>query len=208
MRFPAPVGLSAVALAAALTLNACASAPMHYYTLVSPAVQPAAATQPAPFVIDVLPVGIPAALDQQEMVVRQGDSGVAVLDNERWAAPLGDEFRAALSAQLVHRLGTQDIAGLTHPSSQSVLAIKVQIRRLDAWPGHAMLLVADWSLGFARDPNGARLTCHSQLQEAATGGYAELVGAQQRAIARLAGHIADDARGWAQSPRNGCAPQT
>ncbi|MBC8746669.1 ABC-type transport auxiliary lipoprotein family protein, partial [Paraburkholderia podalyriae] len=72
---------------------------------------------------------------------------------------------------------------------------------------HAVQLEADWSLGFAQDPNGARLACHTQLQEAAPGGYADLVRAQQLAIASLAGRIAEDARGWAQSRQRGCTPQ-
>ena len=205
MNFPARAGLSASALAAALALNACTSAQVHYYTLASPAVQAASATRPVPFVIDVLPVGLPAQLDQQQMVVRQGDSDIAVLDGERWAAPLADEMRAALSEQLVRRLGTQDVAGLARSASQSVLGIRLQIRRFDAWPGRAVQLVADWSLGFTRDPNGVRLTCHSEVQEAAPGDYPALVRAQQRAIAELAGRIADDARGWAQTRQQGCA---
>ncbi|APA88592.1 PqiC family protein [Paraburkholderia sprentiae WSM5005] len=207
MSFSAHASLRAVTLTVALALSACASTPVHYHTLVSPAAQPASAQPAAPFAIDVLPVGVPAELDQQAMVVRQGDSGVAVLDGERWVAPLGDELRAALSAQLVRRLGTQDVAGLARPINQPVVGIRLQIRRLDAWPGHAVQLEADWSLGFAQDPNGARLTCHTQLQEAAPGGYADLVRAQQLAIASLAGRIAEDARGWAQSRQHGCTPQ-
>jgi hypothetical protein len=206
MNFSARAGLGAATFAFVLTLSACAPAPVHYYTLVSPATQTASATQPAPFVIDVLPVGIPAQLDQQQMVVRQGDSDVAVLDNERWSAPLGDELRTALSADLVRRLGTQDIAGLPRPPGQSVLGIRLQIRRFDAWPGHVAQLEADWSLSFTKDPDGARLTCHSQVVEPAPGGYAEMAHAQQRAIAELAGQIADEARGWAQSRQHSCAP--
>jgi hypothetical protein len=208
MSFSARASLRAITLTVALALSACASAPVHYYTLVSPAAQPASAQPAAPFAIDVLPVGVPAQLDQQAMVVRQCDSGVAVLDDERWLAPLGDELRAALSTQLVRRLGTQDVAGLTRPINQSVLGIRLQIRRLDAWQGHAVQLEADWSLAFAQDPNGVRLTCHTRLQEAASGGYADLVRAQQLAIASLAGRIADDARGWAQSRQHGCTPQS
>ncbi|RKE36517.1 hypothetical protein B0G76_2711 [Paraburkholderia sp. BL23I1N1] len=207
MSFSARASLRSVTLTVALALSACASAPVHYYTLVSPAAQPASAQPAAPFAIDVLPVGVPAELDQQAMVIRQGDSGVAVLDDERWVAPLGDQLRAALSTQLVRRLGTQDVAGLTRPINQPVLGIRLQIRRLDAWPGHAVQLEADWSLIFAQDPNGVRLTCHTQLQEAAPGGYADLVRAQQLAIASLAGRIAEDARGWAQSRQRGCTPQ-
>ncbi|PLY99979.1 hypothetical protein CY652_23470 [Burkholderia sp. WAC0059] len=199
-----PVCASLVAFT--LALGACASAPVHYYTLVSPATDSAVARQPAPFAIDVLPVGIPALLDQQPLVLRQGDSDVAVLDNERWAAPLGDEVRTALSAELVHRLGVQDVTGLARPAGKSVLTVKLQVRRLDAWPGHGVQLEADWSLGFAGNADTAHLTCHSRLQEATSGGYADLVRAQQRVVVRLADQIASNARGWAMSQTQGCTP--
>ncbi|MDR8398353.1 PqiC family protein [Paraburkholderia sp. USG1] len=195
-------GLASLALA----LGACASAPVHYYTLVSPESGSALTGQPAPFALDVLPVGIPALLDQQPLVVRQGDSNVAVLDNEQWAAPLGDEVRTALSEELVHRLDAQDVAGLTRPTGKPVLRVRLQVRRLDAWPGQGVQLEADWSLGFAGTAGTSRLTCHSQLQEAASGGYPELVRAQQRIVARLASQIASNARGWAVSQKQDCTP--
>jgi len=193
-------------IALLLMLNACASAPVHYYTLVSPATEAPSTQQAAPFVIDVLPVGIPAQVDQEQLVVRQGDSSIAVLDDERWVAPLGDEVRVALSAGLVHRLGIQDVAGLARPAGKPVLRIKLQVRRLDAWPGRGVQLEADWSVRFADDAKDLHLTCHSELHEAAPAGYAGLVHAQQRAIAALADQIAGDARKWAQSRDSNCAP--
>jgi|LNAP01.1.fsa_nt_gb uncharacterized lipoprotein YmbA len=181
-------------LALALGLGACASAPVQYYTLSAPSAYATTAEQPAAFLIDVLPVGVPAPLDQPQWVVRQGDSGIAVLDDQRWAGPLGDELRSALSVELTHRLDTQDIAGLARPAGKSTLRIKLQVRRFDAWPGQRVQLGADWSLGFADEADSAQLVCGGLFEQAAAGGSPELARAQQRMVAALAARIATDAR--------------
>ena len=195
-------------LAAVAGLTACASAPVHYHTLLAPIEPVTASADPAPFLIEVLPVGIPVQLDQQQLVVRQGDSDVAVLDGERWAGPLGDEVRAALSATLTRRLATQDIAGLARPGDKQLMRIKLQVRRFDVWPGQRSQLDADWSLGLADEAGNARLTCRGQFEAAAPGGYPELVQAQQRLIAELAARIAADLRAWSLSRKAACSNAT
>jgi uncharacterized protein len=190
----------------AVALAACSSSPpVHYHTLLAPVASAQIASANAPFLIEVLPVGIPPQLDQAQLVVRQGNSQIAVVDGERWAGPLADEFRNALSTQLTQRLHTQDVAGLTAPKDQPVLRIKVQVRRLDAWPGQSVQLEADWSLGVAQQPGNARFICHGQFQEPAAGGYAELVQAQQRSIAALAARVAEQAQAWVNSQTATCS---
>lgn len=198
-------GLAAtIALIAGLT--ACSSAPpIRYHTLLAPAAQTIAHGEPAPFLIDVLPVGIPAQLDQPQLVVRTGDSNLALLDGERWAGPLSDELRNALSSQLTRNLNTMDIAGLPRSTDKPVLRIKLQVRRFDAWPGQRVRLDADWSLGLADETGNARLICHGQFDEPASGSYPELVQAQQRALAALADRIATDAGNWMGSRQSNCA---
>jgi uncharacterized lipoprotein YmbA len=107
----------------AAALAGCASAPTHFYTLQQSA--PAHTDAPAvssAFLIDLQPVGVPAQVDQPELVVRQSEQRVAVLDNERWAAPLAGELRDALSADLAGALGTRD-AGLSRPPATPVYRI-------------------------------------------------------------------------------------
>jgi uncharacterized lipoprotein YmbA len=193
-------------LAAVAGLTACSSAPVHYHTLLVPGGERTVAGQAAPFAVEVLPVGVPVQVDQPQLVVRQGASGVAVLDGERWAAPLGDEVRAALSAALARRLGTQDVAGLARPGDRQVVRIKVQVRRFDIWPGQRAQLDADWSLGIADEAGHARLTCRGQFDAAAPGGYPELVQAQQKLVAALADRIGADAQAWWQARTGACAP--
>lgn len=186
-------------------LTGCASSPVHYYTLMAPAMTNSAPTKPpVAFRLDVLPIGLPAQIDRQTLVVRQGENGIAILDSERWTAPFSDEFRDALSDNLTRSLGTQDISGLPRTKGERVLRVKLQVRRLDAWLGQRIQLEADWTLGFISDPENKQLSCHAQVDIAAPGNYSELVGAQQRAIAQLAATIAADARGFANSTQTPC----
>ena len=176
------------------TLAACSSAPIHYYTLRPPLSREATTAPAAQFFVNVLPVGIPAELDQPQMVVRQDQSGVAVLDGERWVSPLGDEVRGALSTHLATMLNTQDVAGLSQQPHDPVLLVKVQIRRIDAWPGQRVQLVADWELAFANDPKRIRMSGSGCFDEVAVAGYPQLTSAYQRAVQELAARISVDAR--------------
>lgn len=190
-----------IAVASTLALAACASTSIHYHTLLPPVTHDAAASSPAPFVINVLPVDVPAQLDQSSLVVRQGQSGIAVLDGERWASPFGDEVRGALSSALVTLLNTQDVAGFPVQSNQPQLRVKVHIRRFDAWPGRQVQLVADWELGVASNMQGTRVIHTGCFDETASGDYAAMTSAYQRAVMDLAARIAADARAVASSRR-------
>ena len=185
-------------------LSACASTPVHYYTLSSPP-STVQQTTPPDFVLDVLPVGMPVQLDQPQLVVRQGATDVMVLDTERWLSAMNEEVRNALSAALTAQLGTQDVAGLPHPSSVPVVKVKLQVRRLDAWLGQQVQLDADWSLELAKKDGGAHKVCQTHVNVPAQGGYPELVLAQQRAIAVLAGQMAVQARAL-RGPQTPCGP--
>src|SRR5579871_6585742 len=96
----------------ACVLSACGeSPPMRYYLLKSTAPDPGATSAPnaAPVESDQVPVRlepvtIPPELDRIELVSRTGPYGVHVFDSERWAAPLEDQIRRALSEDLSERL--------------------------------------------------------------------------------------------------------
>lgn len=170
----------------ALALAACSSAPLHYYTLVPPAAEAAGGT-PAAFQFELLPVGVPAQVDQPQLVVRQGGQGVTPLNGERWIAPLADEVRSALSADLSRTLDTQDVTGLP-AGGKPVLRIKLDLRRFDSQPGEYALIDAAWSV---RQLKGdAVLACTSRIREPVGAGYDALVGGHQRALAQLAAQIA------------------
>ncbi|WP_458069389.1 PqiC family protein [Rhodanobacter sp. BL-MT-08] len=192
----------------ALTLAGCASAPLHYYTLVPPATDPTsdtASSSPAmaslPF--ELLPVTVPAQVDQPQLVVRDGSQGVALLNGERWIAPLGDELRSALSTDLARQLHSEDVSALPG-NDKPLLRIKLDVRRFDSLPGSYALIDGSWSVRLMHGGNGqgGALSCNSRVSETVGAGYDALVQGHQRAIARLAAQIA----AAAQSLGNGQTP--
>lgn len=195
----------ATACIATFSLTACTSEGIHYYTLRTASAGPIPVQQAAPFLINVLPVGIPAELDQPQIVIRQGDNMLVPLDTERWASSLDDEIRNALSAELADQLGTQDTAGLASPAGKPLLRIKVQIRQFDASPGHEVYLRAGWSIIPAEDAGKIALTCFGQFDAKTAGGYPEMVQAQKRVLTTLATRIATDTRSRAQSHTAVCS---
>ncbi len=195
-------------LSSLLGLVACSSAPVHYYTL-QPAVLPVAAgaaRAAAPFQLEVMPVGMPAQVDQSELVIRQNNGRLAILDNDRWSAALGDEFQLALSGQLEQALGVRDLHGLPLAPEQPVLQLRADVRRFESVPGYYALVDMVWSLKLQGPDHKERvLNCGSQVRQT-TGpvDLASLVQAHQQVIARRAMAMAGAARRWAADPAAGC----
>lgn len=176
----------AVALLA-LAVGACSSAPpIRYFTLVPAAGAATVAPATQPFQFELLPVTVPAQVDLPQLVVRQGGQGVAVLQGQRWIAPLGDEVRGALSSDLTHDFRAQDVSGLP-AQGKGIVRIKVDVRRFDSVPGSYAYIDAAWSVRPLR--GGDPLACTSRISETVGEGYDALVQGHQQAIARLAGQI-------------------
>lgn len=202
-------GIHTLILLGAAGLAACGgSAPLRFYTLVPPAgnevrtaTGAAIAPTAAPFQFELLPVGVPAQADQPSLVVRQGGQGVAVLNGERWIAPLGDEVRNALSADLSAQLHTQDVTGLA-AGDKSVARIKVDLRRFDSVPGSYALIDAAWSVRMLK--GDASVACTSRVQQSVGADYAALVEGHQRALAQLAAQIATAATQLAAGQTPAC----
>lgn len=182
-----------------LGLSACASAPVHYYTLVGPADAVATANQAGkslPF--ELLAVGVPAQVDQPQLVVREGGQAVALLEGERWIAPLANEIRDALSADLARSLNSRDISGMAANGKPS-LRIKLDLRRFDSQLGHYAMIEGAWSVKIMHGAHPAGVSCTSRVSEPVGTTYSALVQGHQRAINQLAGQIAGAARALEQS---------
>lgn len=190
--------LRSLALLATLGLAACTSAPTHYYTLVATApASPASVPAPA-FQFEMLSVRMPVQVDQPQMVVRQSTGALAILETERWGAPLADEFHDALAGQLEQKLGTRDLAGLPKAADKPVVSLQTDVRRFDSLPGQYALIDVVWSLSQRSEGQKRRtLTCASVIREASGVGMDDLVLAHQKAIGQLAGQIAKAANSWA-----------
>lgn len=143
----------------------CSSAPIHYHTLL-----PVQAGGAVTARVRLERVEIPPQVDRSQLVVRQGDSGLVILENQWWGASLVDEFRSALEDQL----GT--------PGTGAAL-LRVSVQRFDLLPGRYALLDARWSL--QRAGGGPSLSCRSSLQTAANDSVEGLVAAQQANLRRF-----------------------
>jgi uncharacterized lipoprotein YmbA len=168
-----------------VALAACSSAPTRFHTLIPPSAPLAGGS--SAFVIDVQSVAVPPQVDQPSLVLRQGASGIAVLDGERWASPLGDEIRGALSADLSSRLGTHDVHGLPRSKDARVVRVQMDVRRFDSEVGGNATLEAGWSV---RSGDTANAACASRVSEPAGSTYDTLVEAHQRAIGKVADQMA------------------
>ena len=163
---------------------------------------PASATSVAPSLpFELLPVSVPAQVDQPQLVVREGGQGVALLGSERWIAPLGDEVRSALSADLARELRSQDVSGMPG-NDKPLLRIKLDLHRFDSQPGSYALIEGVWNVRLLHGAHPGTLACSSRISEPVGPGYPALVQGHQRAIAQLAARIATAARqlGSGQSP--------
>lgn len=184
-------------------LAGCSSPQVRYHTLVSPAPVSRVAA-PSEFAIAVLPVGVPAQLDSQQVVVRQSDSRVVVLDNDRWLSPLGDELQTALSLTMTQQLNTEDVAGIARDNSKPVVRVLLQIRRFDSWPGNAVSLDADWSLSTSQGSENRRMVCRSHLSQSVSGDPAQMFAAWQGVVERLATQTAETAAQWMATGSAAC----
>ena len=173
-------------LAALLLLTACRSDPIQFHTL-TPA-QPGASRTGADIAIES--ISVPPQVDRAQIVIRQGNSGVAILDTDWWSATLADELRGALVDQLSGGVGQQRAS------------VRIDVQRFDSIPGQYALIDVKWRVRPLGAADAALLSCRSVLQTPSGPSIDELVTAQQNNIKRLAAHIAQGASG------SRCPPQT
>ncbi|KAB0615989.1 PqiC family protein [Castellaniella defragrans] len=205
-------------LGLAALLAGCAVAPPRYYSLAAPAaglpastagtaraaqgdqaaqgdrgVQPASAS-PAPRAagtgLRLSVARIPAEAERPQLVVRDPARGpaVQVLNDSLWAAPLGDQIRDALAAEVGRRLGAADLQRLPDAGSRPARRIEVRIDRFDMVWDRFVALEADWT---DRAPGADRIRlCRAAVRLPAGAGVASLVEAQRGALDRLAALIA------------------
>lgn len=186
-----------------LAISGCSSPQIRYHTLVLPAPS-ASQAKKVSFAIELLPVGVPVQLDMKQVVVRQGDSNMQVLNNDRWLSTLGDEMHSALSTEIAQRLGTQDVSGLSKADEKQVVRILIQIRRFDLWPGDQVRLEADWSLSTRKGDKRQFILCQSQLTQNAPGNYLQVVSVAQQLVNRLAINISETAKKWVEVGSSYC----
>ena len=167
-------------------LSACSSVPPpRFHTLMLP---PAAVKASSEVLAtgtlswEVLPVKVPAQVDQPQWVVRTVDGSLAVLEQERWVAPLGEEIRAVVSERLTKTVGAPAVSAVPDKRWR----VRIDVLRFDSVPGVEARLGATWTLTSDAE-NAAALRCRGEFVQSVAGpGYLALGAAHQGTVAQLA----------------------
>jgi uncharacterized lipoprotein YmbA len=166
-----------MAVTIAGVVAACASAPVRFLTLVPPPPDIATGMQPA--YSPKISVTVPSQVDQPELVLRQPDGSMALLESERWIAPLGDEIRTALTLLLAPRWPS---------NAPASLRIAVQVQRFDSVPGRYALIEAAWTVTLDGEPKRST-ACRSSIRKSVGAGYPALAAGHRRALEDLAAQM-------------------
>jgi uncharacterized lipoprotein YmbA len=167
-----------------LALGACGTQPpMHVHSLMPTEIAARPGTPAASGVVVRLePIRVPAQVDQPQWLVQLGDNSMAVLEQERWASPLRDEFQQALLEELI--VGQGAIDARTQPVAVTApWRVTIDLRRFDSLPGREARIEGSWTITGAEARSGSR--CEWLIREAASGSFAALAAAHRRAVARL-----------------------
>ena len=176
MAFPLKMTL----IAALALLAACRSDPIQFHTL-TPAQPNVNSRNNADIRIESL--SVPPQVDRPQIVVRQGNTGMAILETDWWGASLADELRSALVDQMVNS------------NPQRKMSVRLDIQRFDSIPGQYGLIDVKWRLRELGQSENSMVTCRSSLQTPSGPTIDDLVAAQQNNIKRLAALISQAANG-------------
>jgi uncharacterized protein len=155
----------------------CSSAPVtRFHSLLGePGVASASASiSTASAAWELLPVSLPAQVDQPQWLLRLNDGRLQLLEQERWVAPLADELRAALALRL---------AAAALPATTKPARITVDVRRFESVWGKVARLEAEWTI---RRVGAPEWRCQGVFEQGAVAGVAAL-GQAHRANASALG---------------------
>lgn len=170
-------------------LAACATrTPTQFHTLLEPGAAAPALTSGLRFRIES-PVRVPPQVDRPQLVLRRADGSLQVLEQQRWVAPLADEWRDAIAGALSQRLGALDVSRIAAPPGPAPYRVQLELQRFDSQPGAEVAQQALWSVALPGQAAPA-LTCQSAVTESAGADAAAVAAAQRRATQRVASAVA------------------
>jgi uncharacterized lipoprotein YmbA len=184
--------LAVVALSSACSFLKARPDPTRYFVLTSD--EHKRPGPPAPIVLGVDRVELPDYLLRPEMVSRSQANQLVIADYDRWGEALKDGFSRTLRRDLENRLGAGHVlAAPFDPASRPSLVVDVDVHRFERVDGGGAELEASWTL---RDGKcGAALVTRDsrERQAVARNDARASVAALSRALAQMAGQIADAA---------------
>jgi uncharacterized protein len=159
----------------------------HFYALSALSAQ--AGTARTTFARQVsVQVSLPSMVDRAEMVLSSHD-GITILEHERWASPLADQFAAILGQDLEARrpdllIGDRSLQGSSLPLSK----IAVEVFRFTARLGGEVSIEARWRITDAA--TGSVALGRGVFSAAVSAeGYSPLAGALSNCVGQLAAQL-------------------
>ena len=154
----------------------------------------AAARQDLP--IQVGDVALPGTLDRHSLVTRGPGTTLNVSDQDRWAAPLDELIRRAMTSDLRDRLGIERVLAPGDPRPRgAVLVVALNIQRFSGDSTGDVVLETDWTIG-KTTPGSAIQTHHARLHVKAGSDTPDAItAAMSQALGQLADTIAAQAGG-------------
>jgi len=196
-------------LLAALGLVAvgCATTPTtRFHTLLpAPVATVSRATPATPAQAwELAPVTVPVQVDQPQLVVRLADDTLAVLEYDRWIAPLGDEIRAALSQRIALALAASPASAAAPATPGKPWRVAIEVQRFDSAVGRYARLETEWTVRSA-DSSGTTLRCRSVFEQPVASGVPALAAGHRAAVAQLGDTLAAALKAVAGGASPGCA---
>jgi uncharacterized protein len=188
-----------------MALGACGSAPPTRLHSLLPAPEAraseTASLQDSPR-WELLPVSVPAQLDQAPWVVRSADDTLQVLEHDRWVAPLADELHSALVWRIGNALAAS--GATARAAAPGLWRIRLDVQRFDALLGRFSRIEAQWSVQRS-DAAAPAQRCRAIITEPAQAGLPAMAAAHRAALAQLADRVAASLRAAANaSGGSGC----
>lgn len=174
------------ACAFAAGLAACGSSPeSRFYTLDAAAT---ASGETRDVSVVVAQAAIPAVVDRPQIVVRTGDSRVAMGEFQRWASPLKDEIPRVVALNLARLLGSPRVASAVDAIPSPDYRVLLDVQRFESVPGESATVEVLWTV---RGRSGAARTGRTLAREATPGkDFDALAAAHSRALAAVSRDIA------------------
>ena len=147
-------------------------------------------------IIGIGPVKLADYLDQPRLVNRTGDNQLIVAEYDRWVGSFKDNFVNVLADNIGFLLPTERIH--FYPWRKYVpidYQIILDIVRCDGRLGDAVWLEVRWSIVSGPEKKLLKMNRSSIREPVGGEGYAALVAAQSRALAKLSQEIAEAIRG-------------
>jgi uncharacterized protein len=145
----------AVGMLAVSCVTACGSSPpMRFYTLQAVEGATSGANLSGAIPLRVERVTVPAELDRQALVQRVAPGQVRISELDRWAAPLDDMIRRAVTTDLASRLGAERVVDAYEPATPEMRRrLFIDVTDLYADSSCAITLRVSWTLQSPNAPD-------------------------------------------------------